>query len=131
MHAEGCADGNLPASIFFSAQCGVDMPQVVDSCQNSGGTCIIAYGRTIQTTISGNAGVNLGMISAGAGVSCAESYTVTISCTSPVLGYDQTFAMRPRGTFIQFTYVERVLGVEAGRYPGSAFVLTGVSCIIH
>lgn len=114
-----------------STQYGVDMPQIVDSCQNSGGTCTIAQGKTIQTTISGNAGVNLGMISAGAGVSYAESYTVTTSCTSPVLGFDQTFAMRPQGTFIQFTYVERVLGVETGRYPGSAFVPTGVSCIIR
>ncbi|WP_157693408.1 hypothetical protein [Pseudarthrobacter equi] len=110
-------------------QYGTESPDILTSCRNPGATCSLSRAVTMSATVSGGFGLSAGAVSAQAGLSYSVSVSDTVSCTSPVLGYNQLYIARPSGTFV-FYNVDRynLFGFHTGTERGTAFFPTGVSC---
>ncbi|WP_019853020.1 hypothetical protein [Actinopolyspora mortivallis] len=124
------------AALFFSAgtanaagvhiddvQHGVKQPIALSECRADGSTCTIGAGKTIGSTISGNSGVDFGILNASLGGTYQKTYTVTTSCQSPQLKRGQAYVMYPRGDFVFFH--------DGVGNKGTAFLPTGVFCEVH
>lgn len=115
----------------ISIQEGVASPDIIGTCRtNAGATaCSISEERTVSASIHSEVSVGFDKVNAALGGSYAESISKTWQCTGSPTGNTQ-LEMHSSGIFVQFTYVTRLAGVETGRYPGSAFIPTGVDCQI-
>lgn len=121
-----------PSSIEnIKIQEGVASPHVIKTCRvNTGAvSCSISEQATLTATISGEVSVGIKDINAALGTSYAESITQQWQCEGKPTGNTQ-LEMHPSGVFIQFEYVNRIMGVETSRNPGSAFIPTGIDCQI-
>lgn len=103
-------------------QHGVKRPISISECRADGSTCQIAAGKTISATITGGLGVTVGAINATLQTQYQQTYTVTTTCTSPVLKRGEVYVMFPRGDFVFFRVDNR---------KGTAFLPTGVFCEVH
>lgn len=106
--------------------------QVLDSCQNNGSTCTLSRTVSVASTTSGGFGVSVGKVKLDLGLSYQNTYSRTASCTSPKLGYGQTFIMRPIGSFVNYTVTRRnMIGQITGVQKGAAFFPTGIRCSVR
>ncbi|WP_156755519.1 hypothetical protein [Actinokineospora pegani] len=103
-------------------QHGVKRPVAISECRADGSTCQIAAGKTISASITAGLGVTVGAINASLQTQYQQTYTVTTTCTSPVLKRGQVYIMFPRGDFVFFRVDDR---------KGTAFLPTGVFCEVH
>lgn len=118
----GSGFANAATLYIDEVQYGVKQPTAIAECRADHSTCQIAAGKTIGASITAGLGVTVGALNASMQTQYQETYTVTTSCTSPVLKPGQVYVMFPRGDFVFFRVDDR---------KGTAFLPTGVFCEIH